>query len=279
MKHYAFQASTPFEFEIKDLSEIKRYKRITGQPHRAEFYQILRIESGESIHTVDFTPIKVIGGQMLFVAKNQVISFDVSSAYNGEIILFTDKFFIRCEHDSLFIKHLHLFNPFMGNILVHINGQIINLWKMMKDEFANRHDTFQSNLMRHYLSAFLIQAERQCDVDFVQVKNQDYQLALQFTDLVEQHFKSFRKVSDYVDMMHISAKPLSRSLQAITGKTPKQYIDDRILLEAKRLLIYNSDSIKEITFALGFDEPTNFSKFFREQTGLNPSDFKKQHTA
>jgi len=145
MKHYSFQAPTFFEFQIKDLADNKRIKRVTGVPHRAEFYQIFRIESGESVQTVDFSPVKVVGGQILFVAKNQVVSFDCSSSYTGEIILFTDKFFIRCDCDSRFIKHLQLFNPFKGNTPVHVNENLLNLWKMMKDEFLSGYDTFQPN--------------------------------------------------------------------------------------------------------------------------------------
>jgi AraC-like DNA-binding protein len=279
MKHYSFQSKAPFEFELKNLSDYKRIKRLTGVPHRAEFYQIIRIESGESVQTVDFSPISIVGSQLLFVAKNQVVSFDVASLYSGENILFTDKFFIRGDYDARFIRHLHLFNPFTGNVSVQMNEKMTSLWKMTHHDYTSEYDSFQSNLIHCYLSAFLIHAERQYDMASVQVKKPEYQLALQFTELVEQHHKSLRKVGDYVDVMNKCPKLLSRSLQAIIGKTPKQYIDDRILLEAKRLLVYSDDSIKEITFSLGFDEPTNFSKFFREQTGLSPTEFKKQHTA
>jgi AraC-like DNA-binding protein len=280
MKHYSFNAPTPFEFELKELSEITQAKRqISCVPHRTDFYQIIWVKSGESVQTVDFSPVKVVDGQILFLSKNQVVSFDTSTSYSGQIILFTDIFFNRCDCEIRLLKQLNLFNPFTGNTPILANQLLINLWTMMKDEFHRQNDTFQHNLIHNYLSAFLIQAERQCDKTTVSAKNQDYQIALQFAELVEQHYKNLRKVNDYLELMTVTAKPLSKALQATVGKTPKQFIDDRILLEAKRLLVYSNDNIKEITFTLGFEEPTNFSKFFREQTQLSPAEFKKQHTA
>ena len=275
MKRYSFNAPTPFEFEIKELCEVTQAKRkISGVPHRTDFYQIIWIESGTSVQTVDFNPVEVIGGQILFIAKNQVISFDTSTDYKGQIILFTDLFFNRCECDTRFIKQFKLFNSFTGNTPIVINEMTETFWRLIKDEFCRENDSFQSNLIHNYLSAFLVHAERQSGENTVQVKNLEYQIALQFAELVEQHFKSLRKVNDYLDLMGISDKNLSKALQTVTGKTPKQFIDDRILLEAKRLLVYSNDSIKEITFMLGFDEPSNFTKYFYKNTNINPAQFR-----
>ena len=275
MKVYSFSANTPFEFEIKELCEVTQAKRkISGVPHRTDFYQIVWIETGKSIQTVDFNPIEVIGGQILFIAKNQVISFDTSTNYKGQIILFTDLFFNRCECDARFMKQINLFNSFTGNTPVAINETMETFWRLIKDEFCRENDNFQSNLIHYYLSAFLIHAERQSSKSTIQAKNLEYQIALQFSELVEQQYKALRKVNDYLALMCISDKNLSKALQTVTGKTPKQFIDDRILLEAKRLLVYSNESIKEITFMLGFDEPSNFTKYFYKNTNVNPAQFR-----
>ena len=59
-------------------------------------------------------------------------------------------------------------------------------------------------------------------------------------------------------------------------KTPKQIIDERIVLESKRLLVHSSMAIKEVAYELGYDEPTNFVKYFRKHTALTPSEFREQ---
>lgn len=277
MKQYSFKASTPFEFELKDLSEITQLKqKISGVPHRTDFYEIVLIESGESVQTVDFTPIKMVEGQMLFIGRNQVVTFDTSLSYSGKIILFTDIFFNRCDCEIRLLRQINLFNPFTVNTPISISEKLKTLFGLMEQEFHFTHDTFQADLIHNLLNAFLIESARQSLQKANPLKNQNYSTALQFAELVEQHYRSLRKVNDYLDLIGITAKPLSKALQATIGKTPKQYIDDRILLEAKRLLVYSNETIKEITFMLGFEEPTNFSKFFREQTGLSPAEFKRK---
>ena len=282
MKQYFFKAPNPtsFEFEIKELSEISQVsRRIMGAPHRADFYHIIRVETGKSVQTVDFCPIELTNGQILFIAKNQVISFDVSTSYSGQIILFTDIFFNRCECYARLMKQLNLFNPFTGNTPITTSEKLTSILNMMIEEFHQQQYSLQSNAIHSLLNAFFIQASRQIAENITQSQNNNYQIAFQFAELVEQNYKSLRKVNDYIKLMVASAKPLSKSLQAIIGKTPKQFIDSRIVLEAKRMLVYGNESVKEIAFSLGFDEPTNFGKFFREQTGISPAEFKKQLTA
>ena len=75
--------------------------------------------------------------------------------------------------------------------------------------------------------------------------------------------------------MAVSEKKLTKSIAATLGKSPKALIDERIVLEAKRLLVHTNSSIKEIGFDLGFDEPTNFIKYFRKHEAKTPIEFRK----
>lgn len=275
MQRYFFRADTPFEFELKDLAEITHKKsQLSGVPHRTDFYQIIRITSGESVQTVDFNKITIGQGKILFVAKNQVMKFDTYSDYKGQIVLFTDDFFNRYDTEEAFLKRLQLFNLFSVNRPVNTTPNIDALWGMLTQEVRTKGE-FQHRLIHSYLTAMLIEADRQLETPENQVRCEKFEQVMLFTDLVENQYKQWRKVNDYTDHLGISAKSLSKNLQAIIGKTPKEYLDDRILLEAKRLLAYSSLNIKEITFELGFEEPTNFSKFFREKSGKTPLKFKQ----
>jgi AraC family transcriptional activator of pobA len=279
MQRYIFKADTPFEFELKDLAEITHKKpQLSGVPHRADFYQIIRITSGESVQTVDFNKIAIGQGKILFVAKNQVVQFDTHSDYKGQIVLFTDDFFNRYDTEEAFLKRLQLFNLFSVNRPVNITPNIDTLWGMLTREVRAKGE-FQHRLIHSYLSALLIEAERLFESSSGQSFSANMEQVMRFTDSVETHYKQWRKVNDYTDHLGISAKSLSKNLQAIVGKTPKEYLDDRILLEAKRLLAHSPLNIKEITFELGFGEPTNFSKFFREKSGKTPLEFKQSALA
>ena len=78
----------------------------------------------------------------------------------------------------------------------------------------------------------------------------------------------------YAAQLGVTEKRLAQATAQVLGKLPKQVIAERLTLEAKRLLAHTPASSKEVGFALGFDEPTNFSKYFRRQTGLTPNQFR-----
>lgn len=278
MKSYTFKESLPFGFEIKDLPQMNRKAcSITSKPHRTDFYQIIRVTRGTTIQKVDFTPIELSAGQILFIGKDQVMSFDVESEYSGEILLFTDEFYIRNESDSRLIKQMELLNPLTVNKPVTADDNLNSIWELMRKIYQPENDNYIPDILHHLLGSMLIYSERINDNQGDIVKSPGYLTTLQFTIAVEQNFRNMRKVNDYVAHLGITSKALSKALKSTIGKSPKQYIDERLLLEAKRLLVYSDRTVKEITFDLGFEEPTNFSKFFRELVGLSPIDFKKQH--
>jgi len=95
-----------------------------------------------------------------------------------------------------------------------------------------------------------------------------------FKNQVESDYTKSHKVLDYAAKLNISAKHLSHTIKTMTGKTAKTYIQDRLLLEAKRLLMHSNLSIKEIAFKLGFQEPLHFSGFFKKQMSMSPSEYK-----
>lgn len=99
-------------------------------------------------------------------------------------------------------------------------------------------------------------------------------LLVRFDELVDHQFTQLRLVKRYADQLNITERRLQQLTLAATGKTPKQLIDARVVLEAKRLLKHTDESVKAIGFALGFEEPTNFIRFFRQNAKQTPAEFR-----
>ena len=97
-----------------------------------------------------------------------------------------------------------------------------------------------------------------------------------FVPLLEQHFADRHDVQYYADALHMSSANLSRQLQAILGKTTKQIIDERIVLEARRLLQYTPQSVGEIAYALGYSDQFHLSKTFKRLVGVAPQEYRDQ---
>lgn len=98
-------------------------------------------------------------------------------------------------------------------------------------------------------------------------------LMVQFQELINQHYLSRWNIETYADRLLVSEKKLSQICRETTGRTPNDLIQERLLLEAKRLLIHTSSNISEIAYDLHFHDPSHFVKFFKKQTNLTPGEF------
>jgi AraC family transcriptional activator of pobA len=106
------------------------------------------------------------------------------------------------------------------------------------------------------------------------LENTDFDIVREFNFLVETHFKSIHSVTDYAELLHKSPKTVSNNFRKLNSKSPLQFIQDRRMLEAKRLLIYTTKQIKEIAYEVGFEDIQTFSRFFKREEGISPSKFK-----
>jgi AraC-like DNA-binding protein len=94
--------------------------------------------------------------------------------------------------------------------------------------------------------------------------------------LVDIHYKTKRKVSDYADLLFKSPKTLSNLFLIYNHKSPQQIILDRLVLEAKRLIHFTDKQNQEIAYDLGFNDPAHFSRFFKKMTQLTPSQYREE---
>ena len=112
-------------------------------------------------------------------------------------------------------------------------------------------------------------------MDEERAKPTGYQLRYQqLTKLIEQHYREQWAATDYAEALHTTTMSLSRTCQAIAGSSVKQLQQDRLLLEAQRLLIYTSATASMVAYELGFKDPAYFSRFFKRRTGLSPQAFR-----
>ncbi|HEY0298168.1 MAG TPA: helix-turn-helix domain-containing protein [Arachidicoccus sp.] len=246
--------------------------------HRASFYCVLWFQEGNPTHQIDFVPIKVCPGSLLFVGKDRIQFFDQTNSFKAKVLLFTDEFFCKNDDDIKYLNRVSLFHTFDSSIqrILSISKNISTLWELMEGEEKMPSDRFKPILLRNHLESFLLQAERTIgDNTNIQPANENYkEIFFNFKELAEEHFKEQKPVSYYSEKLYISAKVLSHAAQKLSGKTPKRILDERLLLEAKRLLIHDTNAGKEIGYSLGFTEPTNFIKFFRKHTGKTPVAFR-----
>ncbi len=282
IKKYDFKQGLPQEFEIVDIAKLfKEIPETITTPHRTGFYHIIWFQKGSPTHLVDFNPIKIKPNTIMFLNKDIVQHFDNKGGFNGKAIIFTDSFFCKTETDTKFLKSSILFNDLLSISQIQppkSNSIFSDIFQQLETELANSKDNYQSDILRNSLRNLLLHSERERrKQNFHEVKKGaelDYVMA--FKDLLESQFRTQKLVSNYAKQMNITDKRLNQSTSKVLGKTPKQMIDARIMLGAKRLLAHTTKSVKEIGFELGFGESTNFVKYFRKHNNSTPVEFRER---
>lgn len=154
------------------------------------------------------------------------------------------------------------------------------LLRVFYDEFSIQ-DTIQGEMLRMLVKRLIIKMTRLAKEQFLHqhFSEKDLDLVRRFNLLVEINFRTLHNVKSYADLLNRSSKTLSNLFAQYNQPSPLQIIHKRIVLEAKRLILYTNKSIKEITFELGFEAIPHFSRFFKNQIGISPSEFKERNTA
>jgi AraC family transcriptional regulator, transcriptional activator of pobA len=284
IKKYDFKAGLPQEFEIVDIGELyKEFKDTLTTTHRAGFYHIIWFQQGNPTHLVDFNPIKIKPNTLLFLNKDTVQRFDSQTKFGGKAILFTDSFFCKTEADTQFLRNSILFNDLfsVSHIQIEKHTQLFaELLQQMTHELQHTKDHSQADILQNVLHNFLLYSERERrKQNFSEVrKDADLDYVMLFKDLLETNYKNQKQVNYYAKQIIITEKRLNQATTKVLGKSPKEFIDNRVILEAKRILAHTTESVKEIAYQLGFEEPTNFIKYFKKYTSVTPTEFREKHT-
>ncbi len=283
IKKYSFKEGLKLEFEILDLEQVYRSKKeMMTQPHRAQFFHIVWIEKGSGTHFIDFNPVLIEDNTVFFVPQNSVNKFDANGSYKGKVILFTDSFFCKNQQDAQFLNTSLLFSniyPIAKTMVNPLGGELKSLINGMESEYQRESDAAQYHILHNMLHIFLLQAERDMKKQGVEELKQgvNFDNLLKFKELLDTNFRIEKSVKKYASDLNLSEKQLHKSTTSLLDKTPKQIIDERILLEAKRLLVHSKQSIKEVAYELGYDEPTNFIKYFRKHLHFTPAEFRERN--
>jgi len=284
IKKLKFKRNADLQIEVIPLNKLTTVNRnhlIT--PHRTNFYHIFLFENCQPTHFVDFEPIRIEPYSLLFINKDRVHQFDQLLKYEGRVLIFTDDFFCTTENDTKFLRSSILFNDLADKPTIKLNTtdfeKYINICENITEELSLPTDNSKSVLLKNLLHNFLLLAEREKRKQgFTELKKgADLDYTLLFRDLLEINYTKLKSVNDYAKIICISEKRLGQATAKVLGKSPKGIINDRILLEAKRLLAHTHLSIKEIGQDLGFEDPAYFVRCFKKNAATTPVAFRETY--
>lgn len=272
------------EFEIVSnwevLGESSPLRHNPFRPHRIRFYSLLFIQEGEGYHYIDFKKYKYQRGSIVFISREQVHAFERNLNRHAFFMVFTEEFLEQSSLGSSLMNRLSLYNYHLFPPVLQLNEEEFpifeNLVNRLRHEYHAPDDHLTKELIQSALKIFLLLAERKRRKSHALEEMSPYhETFMQFQRLLEKHLLSNRQVQFYANELNVSTKKLNRATQHIVNQTVKAFINDQLIIEIKRLLMNTSYSIKEIAYQTGFDDPTNFIKYFKKDTQLTPSEFRK----
>ena len=267
-------------FELKKMETI--YVEAAGKkdtPHRHDYFTVLLVSNAEGCHIVDYKKYSFGQNQVHFISPGQVHLVDLSDEPAGWVITFSKDFLMENNIPESFISNLNLFRVFGENPPLEVDK--VNFTKLLQvisdmETCLPLELVYRDRALGALLQLFLIYCNNSQLLDHTQLDEEDQNVCIlrDFKGLLETNYQNWHKVNVYADHLNITAKHLSHTVKSLTGKTAKEFIQDRVLLESKRLLLHTNLNVKEIAYQVGFEEPLHFSGFFKKNAGKSPSDFR-----
>jgi AraC-like DNA-binding protein len=248
-------------------------------PSRITFHRILTLSRGAITHTVDFERVELRPGRWLWIRPGQVQQWGELGGAEGTVVYFEPAFLdantarVAGLHDSNAPSVIDPDNA-SGNSLCTLGGLLLEEFDSLGEIPLEVHTA----VLRHLLATLVLRLS--CASDHAadaQVRPLPEVFA-RFRALVERDFARSRDVSEYAAQLGYSPRTVSRATHQAFGMAAKQFIDQRVMLEAKRLLAHDELSAAQIATFLGFPSATSFAKFFRRHTGNTPGAFREAFT-
>jgi AraC-like DNA-binding protein len=282
---YRPQASYQLDLEVFSVADLRhRGKEQVRVTHRYEFHTLVCVTQGRCTQMVDFKSISCEPGSLLVVRAGQAHNYGQSEDWDGWNLLFRPEFVLpvsTTSHDLKLAFDLERLPEHMVLNSQELRKATDLLQQMREDTLIDAPQDDVHALLRHQLHTLLtrlsiLQGRRQALEPLVSPALQRFQ---RFQQLVDERFAQWHQVTDYASQLGYTEKSLARAVAAAAGMTAKSFIASRINLEAKRLLVHTDAPVVAIAEKLGFDEPTNFSKFFKREVHCTPAEFRKRQSA
>ncbi len=286
---YQPQAPYQLDLEVFSMADLRlRAEEELRQTHRYEFHTVVCVTQGTCTQMVDFKSIACAPGSLLVVRAGQAHNYGADADWDGWNLLFRPQFVLPVSTTSHDLKLALDLEQLPEHMVLSAQGlgKVTDLLQQMREDTqmdarvgAQQEDVHR--LLRHQLHTLLtrlgiLQGRRQTQETLVSPALQRFQ---RFQQLVDKRFVQWHQVADYANQLGYTEKSLARAVAAAAGTTAKAFIAARINLEAKRLLVHLDMPVATIADKLGFDEPTNFSKFFKREVGCTPAEFRKRQRA
>jgi len=245
-------------------------------PHRIAGYKVSLLLEGKLSINIDFKQHEVVAPSILFLSPEQVSHLTDHQNIKSIHFAFSKDYMLHDVRSTL-----SCWECMFSQIVIPVTSQkdlneLKTYASLIQQEFTQlRHQ--KDLVIRNLLNAFLITAARlgTCETRLTVMNSSQNKILQQFRTLVDDNFLNKTQVAEYADMIYITPGHLNDTIKTVTGRTAKQFIDEKRITEAKRLLFWGDLSVKQIAAHMKFEDDAYFNRFFKKHTGQTPMLFQR----
>ncbi|MCC8409185.1 AraC family transcriptional regulator [Mucilaginibacter sp. UR6-1] len=281
LEHYPLD-SKYFVIQNRDNYPVKDYI----SPHRRKFYKIFHMTAGTGILTIGLHRYEMGPNEIAFLHPDEIMSWQTTSAKTGGhfCLIHPAYFELEADHVLHLLRQYPYFKPVNCVVqLTEVQSANINSYfeVMLNEERGSNEDKKQAILLQ--LQMLLLESQRAGRTRSETPVTEGYGYIYRFLSLLESAFRvqqrdsivKLKTAAEFADELHVHPNYLNSLVKSHTGKTLREHIQDRLLYEAKSLLVQTDWDISEISDGLGFSGQAAFTSFFRKKANLSPSVFRK----
>jgi AraC family transcriptional regulator, transcriptional activator of pobA len=249
--------------------------RVVRKPHRHDYHELIWVREGTGRHLIDGAPVPVRPGTVTVIGRGAVHVFEQAEGLTGAVLRFGDELLLEGR-----LAPGWLLAGRGGRTVPVPDGESDLLEATLRAvaaEAARPPDPYGADLLRHLLSVVLLWVERWYDAVRTERRERDdaeVQLHRRFAALLERDFRAHHDAAHYAGALAVPPATLSRALSLVTGRSTKELVTDRVMLEAARLLRFSDAGVGEVAHAVGFGDPLYFSRAFKRHFGESPMGYR-----
>lgn len=256
-------------FEI-DKQATEEFVQIPPSPRQSRFHEIMWVQKGNVHFMVDGDIYEVQSNSFFILPKNRFHRFLPQEGINGQVIRFSEEYLD--DFPRLLFSNFHNLSE------VKLNTQDVHIFEMMFKliQIEYQSDSPNKMVLMNLIKAIIYKLDQIKRNEFCPINRiaNQFNIVDDFQNLLDKNIIDNRSIHFYADQLNITSRKLGSIIKSIFNTTTENIIAQRLLIEAKRQLVYSDKNIAQIAYDLNFQDNSYFTKYFKKQTQLTPKQYR-----